>query len=38
MAAEAAGRELDVVVTSDLGGHVTDALRDVGLSYEVEEV
>jgi len=40
VAAEAAGRGLDVVVvaTTDLAGRVTDALRDAGLSYEVDAV
>ena len=40
VAADAAGRGLDVVVvaTTDLGGRVTDALRDAGLSYEVDDV
>ena len=35
MAAEAAGRVLDVAIvsTSDLAGRVTDALRDAGLSH-----
>jgi predicted transcriptional regulator len=35
VAAEAAGRGLDVVVVStmDLAGRVTDRLRDAGLSY-----
>ncbi|WP_435195592.1 MarR family transcriptional regulator [Natronomonas sp. EA1] len=39
VAADAAGRGLDVVVvvTSDLAGRVTDALRDAGLAYEVAE-
>ena len=37
--ADAAGRGLDVVVaTTDLGGRVTDALRDAGLAYEVDDV
>jgi putative transcriptional regulator len=40
VAAEAAGRGLDVVVvaTTDLAGRVTDALRDAGRSYEVSGV
>jgi len=40
VAADAAGRGLDVVVvaTTDLAGRVTDALRDAGLAYEVDEV
>ena len=39
VAADAAGRGMDVVVvaTTDLVGRVTDALRDAGLSYEVED-
>ena len=39
VAADAAGRGLDVVVvaTTDLGGRVTDALRDAGLAYEVDD-
>jgi putative transcriptional regulator len=37
--ADAAGRGLDVVVaTTDLGGRVTNALRDTGLAYEVDDV
>ena len=36
---DAAGRGLDIVVaTTDLGGHVIDALRDAGLAYEVDDV
>ena len=36
--ADAAGRGLDVVVaTTDLGGRVTDALRDAGLACELDE-
>ncbi|WP_254838209.1 MarR family transcriptional regulator [Natronomonas marina] len=40
VAVDAARRGLDVVVvtTTDLGGRVTDALRDAGLSYEVDDV
>ncbi|WP_181692255.1 MarR family transcriptional regulator [Natronomonas sp. LN261] len=40
VAADAAGRGLDVVVvaTTDLAGRVTDALRDSGLAYEVDDV
>ena len=40
VAADAAGRGLDVVVvaTTDFAGRVTDALRDAGLAYEVDEV
>ena len=40
VAADAAGRGLDVIVvaTTDLGGRVTDALRDAGLAYEVDDV
>jgi len=40
VAADAASRGLDVVVvaTTDLAGRVTDALRDAGLSYEVDDV
>jgi putative transcriptional regulator len=40
VAADAAGRGLDVVVvaTTDLAGRVTDALRDAGLAYEVDDV
>jgi putative transcriptional regulator len=40
VAAEAAGRGQDVVVvaTTDRAGRVTDALRDAGLSYEVDAV
>ena len=35
----AAGRGLVVVVaTTDLGGRVTDALRNAGLAYEVDDV
>jgi putative transcriptional regulator len=39
VAADAANRGLDVVVvaTTDLAGRVTDALRDAGLSYEVDD-
>ncbi|MFQ3318193.1 MAG: putative transcriptional regulator [Natronomonas sp.] len=39
VAADAANRGLDVVVaaTTDLSGRVTDALRDAGLAYEVED-
>jgi len=39
VAADAAGRGLDVVVaaTTDLAGRVTDALRDAGLAYEVDD-
>jgi len=36
--ADAAGRGLDVVVaTTDLGGRVTDALRDADLACELDE-
>ena len=40
VAADAANRGLDVVVvvTSDLAGRVTDALRDAGLAYEVADL
>jgi putative transcriptional regulator len=40
VAAEAAGRGLDVVVvaTSDIVGRVTDALRDGSVAYEVTEL
>ena len=40
VAGDAAGRGLDcvVVVTSDLVGQVTDALRDAGVDYEVSSV
>ena len=40
VAADAAGRGLDcaVVVTSDLVGPVTDALRDAGVDYEVSSI
>jgi putative transcriptional regulator len=40
VAADAAGRGLDVVVvaTTDLAGRVTDALRDAGLAYEVDDI
>ena len=40
VAADAASRGLDVVVvaTTDLAGRVTDALRDAGLAYEVDDV
>lgn len=40
VAADAAARGLDVVVvvTSDLAGRVTDALRDAELSYEVADL
>ena len=40
VAADAAGRGLDVVVvaTTDLSGRVTDALRDAGLAYEVDDI
>lgn len=40
VAADAANRGLDVVVvaTTDLGGRVTDALRDAGLAYEVDDL
>lgn len=40
VAADAAGRGLDVLVvaTTDLAGRVTDALRDTGLSYEVDDL
>jgi len=40
VAAEAAGRGLDVVIvsTSDLAGRVTDALRDAGFSDGVDAV
>lgn len=40
VAADAASRGLDVVVvvTPDLAGRVTDALRDAGLAYEVEDL
>ena len=40
VAADAAGRGLDVVVvaTTDLAGRVTDALRDSGLAYEVDDL
>ena len=40
VAADAASRGLDVavVVTTDLAGRVTDALRDSGLAYEVEDL
>ena len=40
VAADAAGRGLDVVVvaTTDLAGRVTDALRDAGLAYEVDDL
>ncbi|WP_255196744.1 MarR family transcriptional regulator [Halorarius litoreus] len=40
VAADAASRGLDVVVvvTSDLAGRVTDALRDAGLAYEVADL
>ena len=40
VAAEAAGRGLDVVVvaTSDIVGRVTDALRDGNVTYEVTEL
>jgi putative transcriptional regulator len=40
VAADAASRGLDVVVvvTTDLAGRVTDALRDAGLGYEVGDV
>ncbi|MCQ4333711.1 MarR family transcriptional regulator [Natronomonas sp. F2-12] len=40
VAAAAAGRGLDVVVvaTTDLAGRVTDALRDAGLAYEVDDI
>lgn len=39
VAADAANRGLDVAVvaTTDLAGRVTDALRDAGLSYEVDD-
>ena len=38
VAADAAGRGLDVVVVAtDLGGRVTDALRDAGLACELDE-
>lgn len=39
VAADAANRGLDVVVvsTTDLAGRVTDALRDAGLAYEVDD-
>ncbi len=40
VAADAAGRGMDVVVvvTTDLAGRVTDALRDAGLAYEVDDL
>ncbi len=40
VAADAANRGLDVVVvaTTDIAGRVTDALRDAGVSYEVDEL
>jgi putative transcriptional regulator len=40
VAADAASRGLDIVVvaTTDLAGRVTDALRDAGLTYEVDEL
>jgi putative transcriptional regulator len=40
VAADAASRGLDVVVvaTTDLAGRVTDALRDAGLAYEVDDI
>ena len=40
VAADAASRGMDVVVvvTTDLAGRVTDALRDSGLAYEVEDL
>jgi len=40
VAADAASRGLDVavVVTTDLAGRVTDALRDAGLAYEVDDL
>ncbi|CAI48905.1 arNOG05395 family transcription regulator [Natronomonas pharaonis DSM 2160] len=40
VAADAAGRGLDVVVvaTTDLAGRVTDALRDAGIAYEVDDI
>jgi putative transcriptional regulator len=40
MAAEAAGRGLDVIVvaTADIVGRVTDALRDGNIAYEVTEL
>ncbi len=40
VAADAAGRGIDVVVvvTTDLAGRVTDALRDAGLAYEVDDL
>jgi putative transcriptional regulator len=40
VAADAASRGLDVVVvvTTDLAGRVTDALRDAGLTYEVDDL
>ena len=40
VAADAANRGLDVVVvtTTDLAGRVTDALRNAGIGYEVDDV
>ncbi len=40
VAADAASRGLDVVIvaTTDLAGRVTDALRDAGLAYEVDDL
>ncbi|MFO7925627.1 MAG: MarR family transcriptional regulator [Halobacteriota archaeon] len=40
VAADAASRGLEVVVvaTTDLAGRVTDALRDAGLAYEVDDL
>ena len=40
VAADAAGRGVDVIVvtTTDAAGRVTDALRDAGLAYEVDDV
>ena len=40
VAADAAGRGLDVAVvaTTDRAGRVTDALRDAGLAYEVDDL
>jgi putative transcriptional regulator len=40
VAADAASRGLDVVVvvTTDSAGRVTDALRDAGLAYEVDDL
>ncbi len=40
VAADAASRGMDVVVvvTTDLAGRVTDALRDAGLAYEVDDL